>query len=110
MGLPYRPLGLVKEMLEQIGMEVTYAYEDLVFIRHNHFLLQFGRTGEDLVFSANVETDAETTHNLFTVVQEAATRQGILLRHGNRYRLTAGDEGNLALAFVDADARPGGTP
>lgn len=44
MGVPYRPLGLVKEALEQIGIEVSYAYEDLVFIQHNHFLLQFGKT------------------------------------------------------------------
>ena len=46
MALPYRPLGLVKQLLEEIGIEVTYAYEDLVFVQHNPILLQFGKVGE----------------------------------------------------------------
>lgn len=46
MGLPYRPLGMVKAMLETIGIEITYSYEDLIFIQHNHFLLQFGKSDE----------------------------------------------------------------
>ena len=46
MTLPYRPLGVVKQLLEEIGMEITYAYDDLIFIQHNPVLLQFGKVGE----------------------------------------------------------------
>jgi DNA-binding IclR family transcriptional regulator len=36
-----KPLGQVKELVESLGMEISYAYEDLVFLQHNGFLLQF---------------------------------------------------------------------
>ena len=34
------------QLLEELGHEVTYAYDDLVFVNHNGFLLQFDNTGE----------------------------------------------------------------
>lgn len=39
MGL--KPLGRVKDIVEAAGMTISYVYEDLVFIDHNAFLLQF---------------------------------------------------------------------
>jgi hypothetical protein len=105
MSLQYRPLGIVKEMLDQIGIEVTYAYEDLVFIKHNHVLLQFGKTGEILFFYANVESSETDAQQLFTAIQNAATTQGITLIHRGRYQLSAGEGENLSLEFLD-DAIP----
>ncbi len=101
MNIQYRPLGIVKEMLEQIGIEVTYAYEDLVFIKHNHFLLQFGQTGEIVFFHANVEASETDAQQLFTAAQNAAAAQGITLIHRGRYRLSAGEDENLSLEFLD---------
>lgn len=39
MGL--RPLGIAKEIVETLRLEITYTYDDLVFVEHNAFLLQF---------------------------------------------------------------------
>ncbi len=36
-----RPLAQVKMMLEDAGTDVSYAYEDLVFVEHTAFLIQF---------------------------------------------------------------------
>jgi hypothetical protein len=77
MTLPYRPLGVVKQLLEEVGMDITYAYEDLVFIRHNPCLLQFGREGEMLFFYASVETGAAKAKELFSAIQAKALGQGI---------------------------------
>lgn len=101
MELPYRPLGLVKEMLETIGMEITYSYEDLVFIQHNHFLLQFGKSGELLLFYTNIETGAEVAAEFFKAVQAVAVTAGFTLLHCGRYRLTPADGENLSLEFLD---------
>jgi hypothetical protein len=100
MDLQYRPLGIVKEMLDQIGIEVTYAFEDLVFLEHNHFLLQFGKTGEILFFYANVETKDSDAQQLFTTIQTVASAQGITLIHQGRYQLSAGEDENLSLEFL----------
>lgn len=105
MSVHYRPLGMVKEALEQIGIEVTYAYEDLVFIQHNHFLLQFGKTGAILFFYANVDTAVHEADQLFTDVQTVASGKGITLLRRGRYQLTADADEHLSLRFF-ADASP----
>ena len=101
MALQYRPLGVVKEMLEQIGVEVTYAFEDLVFLKDNQFLLQFGKVGEILFFYANVETGEAEAQQLFVDIQAVASAQGITLIHRGRYQLAAADDENLSLQFLD---------
>lgn len=101
MGIPYRPLGLVKEALEQIGIEVSYAYEDLVFIQHNHFLLKFGKAGAILFFYANVETSGEAAQLFFREVQGALGAKGMTLVDRGQYRLTAGAGEELSLHFFD---------
>lgn len=50
MPLPYRPLGYIREVVNQLGLEVTYIYEDLVYIEHNAFLLQMGDRGKSHIF------------------------------------------------------------
>ena len=101
MALPCRPLGAVKQMLEQIGLEVTYAYDDLVFLMHNPALLQFGEVGEVLYFHVNVETGNDEAQQLFAAVQKAAAGQGISLLPRGKYRLSAGEDENLSLEFLD---------
>jgi alpha-D-ribose 1-methylphosphonate 5-triphosphate synthase subunit PhnH len=101
MALPYRPLGAVKQLLEQIGLEVTYAYDDLVFLMHNPVLLQFGEVGEMLFFHVNVETSDDEAQHLFAAIQAAAAGQGITLLQRGKYRLSAGEDENLSLEFLD---------
>lgn len=101
MTLPYRPLGVVKQLLEEIGFAITYAYEDLVFIEHNPFLLQFGKTGDLLFFSANVETGEEEARQQFAAIQAQAGAQGMSLRHRGRYRLSEAEGENLSLEFFE---------
>nr|WP_321465251.1 hypothetical protein [uncultured Desulfobulbus sp.] len=105
MTLPYRPLGVVKQLLEEIGAEITYVYEDLVFIQHNPVLLQFGKVGEVLFFYVNVDTPEEAAGQMFTAIQEKAAAEGITLIHRGRYRLSEGEDENLSLEFLE-DAEP----
>lgn len=103
MSLPFRPLGTVKEMLEQIGMDISYAYEDLIFLEHNHFLLQFGEEGAILFFYANVETPADASVRLFDQVRSAAVKEGLTLLHRGRYRVSMGKQECLTLEFLEDD-------
>jgi DNA-binding transcriptional LysR family regulator len=105
MTLPYRPLGLVKDMLDRLGIEMTYAYEDLIFLKHNAALLQFGQVGEILFLHTNVATDAHEADQLFATLQAAASGQGITLLRRGHYRLTPGDDETLSLEFIE-DADP----
>ena len=100
---PYRPLGLVKTFLDRIGLEITYAYEDLIFVQHNPVLLQFGKEGQVLFFYRNVETPEEEAQQLLRSIQTAASEQGFVLIDRGRYRLSEGGEQSLALEFLSQE-------
>ena len=50
-----RPLGEVIEVLEKIGAEISYAYDDLVFVNHSAYLIQFGEKHKDINIFYNKE-------------------------------------------------------
>ena len=55
-----RPLGEVIEVLEKIGAEISYAYDDLVFVNHSAYLIQFGEKHKDINIFYNKEcTEAD---------------------------------------------------
>lgn len=97
---PYWPLGLVKTLLEGVGLEITYVYEDLIFLQHNPVLLQFGKVGEVLFFYRNIETSEEKATHLFQTLQTAASNQGFVLIDRGRYRLSEAKDQTLALEFL----------
>jgi len=101
MALAYRPLGIVKQFLEEIGIEVTYAYDDLVFIQHNPVLLQFGEVGEELFFYINVETGEEEAGQIFAAIQAKAQSAGMSLIQRGKYRLSEGEGEDLSLEFLE---------
>ena len=41
MSINYRPLGYVMEILESVGLPVSYSYDDLVFVENNSLLIKF---------------------------------------------------------------------
>lgn len=100
MTLPYRPLGELKMILEDLGEDITYAYEDLVFIHHNQYLLQFGATGDQLIYFTNVDTPETEASLHFQTIRKAVGAQGIFLINGGRYRLTPTADQTLSIEFL----------
>lgn len=101
--VPYRPLGLVKTALENLAVEITYVYEDLIFIEHNHFLLQFGEAGEQMSFYRNQEIDPEESKQQYAILTQALSTVNIALDHGGSYVLKEQDDGTMSLSFYDAE-------
>ena len=61
MGL-LKPLGMVKTIVEAAGMGISYAYDDLVFLEHNSFLLQFTGNDHEITVHVNSEADEAAVH------------------------------------------------
>lgn len=59
MSVPFRPLGLIKDVIEATGLTITHVFEDLVFIEHNAFFLQMGDRGEDVRLYFNTQSQAD---------------------------------------------------
>ncbi len=83
-----RPLGIAKEIVEEIGHEAVYAYDDLLFIAHNAFLVQFddGRKSNLKVFF-NVDCEPEAAGRLERALVEAAQARKFTVETAGKFEL-----------------------
>ncbi len=101
--IPYRPLGLVKGLLDNLGVEITYVYEDLVFIKHNHFLLQFGDKGEQIFFFRNLEIKPDEAMSQCDILSKSLSEKGLELTYRGSYLLEEKDDGTMSLEFHEEE-------
>jgi hypothetical protein len=99
MQTPLRPLGIVKEVIEEIGQEITYAYDDLVFIGHNDFLLQFAAEPNLLQLYFNSECPAEEAETISGKLLPAAGGKGLIVSRIGTFTMIEEDGENLKITF-----------
>lgn len=83
-----RPLGIVKEIVEESGLTISYACDDLVFIDNNPFLIKFDDQKENhlqVFFNKNCEADAAT--ELEQKLKKASIARDITIMNCGRYEL-----------------------
>ena len=101
MTIPYRPLGLIKEMIEAVGLEVTYVFEELVFIEHNAFLLQMGEEGKNVAVRFNTESKPEARPEMLSRLQRASSPLGLDVAAGGLFSIHQEDgEETFQLKFI----------
>ncbi len=94
-----RKLGEVREALTAAGMDLSYAYEDLVFLEHNGFLLQFTEKENELLIHKNDEANGDELTLAITLLQQKAAELGLTMNVGGRYRLCQGDDETIQIEF-----------
>lgn len=97
MGL--KPLGKVKTIVEAAGMGISYAYDDLVFLEHNSFLLQFTDNDREITVHVNSEADEATVHCDIERLQEAACNHTMQCARGGHYTLVPEGEDSIRIEF-----------
>lgn len=103
MSVPFRPLGLVKEMLTAMGLESTYVYEDLVFVGHNAFLLQFGEKGEELGLYLNRECPLKDAEEVTAKALTAAANVGLHAVPKGKYELIPNGDETFSVKFQEGE-------
>lgn len=102
MAVPYRPLVLIHEVINAIGLEITYMYEDLVYIEHNAFLLQMGDSGEIVNIYFNTDSIIEERDAITARLQaEGRPRQLSMIRKGCFTMTQKPDGENIQIEFFD---------
>jgi hypothetical protein len=96
-----KPLGKVKELVESVGMTISYAYEDLVFLDHNGFLLQFGEDSDSVTVHFNSEADKKEIEQAFAQLHEAAPLTGLTILPGNFYTLHQSADETISIEFKE---------
>jgi len=88
------------ELVAKLGHEVTYAYEDLVFINHNDFLLQFDAADpKALNLFFNTECDATEADDVAAHMVPEGIEKGLIIRRRGTYTMTEAEDNNLKITF-----------
>lgn len=95
-----KPLGIVKTIVESAGMGISYAYDDLVFLDHNAFLLQFTDNDQEILIHANSEAEGGVIKASVAKLKNAAATQGMAFADGGLYTLTPLDDENIRIEFL----------
>lgn len=101
-----KPLGIVKEIVESAGMGISYAYDDLVFLEHNAFLLQFTDNNSELLIHTNSEAEGQEIKEAVARLKSAAATHGMTLTAGSLYTLVQTDDENIRIEFAQPAKGP----
>lgn len=98
--IPDKPLALIAEITDTAGLDITYQYDDLVFIS-NVIIYRFTEIGSqvDLFFNKDCETEAE--QQLSEKLISAAEDKGITLSKRGHYKLSEADGENISIEFFE---------
>ena len=99
-----RPLGKITAILADLGLEVTYAYDDLVFVQHSAFLLQFTNALTVLKLFTNTECDPEEANDIASSMVLSFDKAGFALEPSGKYTLSQNDDETLNLEFCGCGA------
>ncbi len=95
-------LGVVKNIVETAGMGISYAYEDLIFLEHNSFLLQFTDNDQEVLVHINNEADEATVNRDIGKLQEVARIHKMRFVTGDVYVLSQDNDENIRIEFSKA--------
>ena len=95
-----RPLGEITAILADLGLEVTYAYDDLVFVQHSAFLLQFTETPKALKLFTNSECDPQEAASVALSIVGAFDTGGFCANPSGQYTLSQNEDETLRLEFT----------
>lgn len=94
------PLGLARQAVEEASMEISHVWEDLLFLSHNAFLLQFSDQQNHLVLHTNNEANEEELQPAINLLVEKFRNNGLRVSSGGKYQMRQVDGENLELEFL----------
>jgi len=95
-----RPLGLVTALLADCGLEVTYAYDDLVFVQHSAFLLQFTDEPKSLKMYINTECEQAVAEDVGRKIIDAHAEKAYSVMSAGKFTITENKDETINIEFV----------
>ncbi len=88
-----RPLGKIMDIVGTLSLDVTYAYDDLVFIEHNAFMLRFDKNIANKVYlHFNIDCPLTDAKKIETSLMTSAKQEGVELIPDNNFNLISDNE------------------
>ena len=84
-----RPLGIATEIIQATALNVTYNYDDLVFIEHNPFMIQFDDDNpNNLNLFFNTDCEKQAVQELEVKLNSAAQERGFTITPCGKFEMT----------------------
>jgi hypothetical protein len=93
------PLGLVMNIVQSMGLDVTYAYDDLVFVDHNAFLLQMDKDPQTLILYFNRDSDAALRPRLTEEITHYAREHNLQVQEKGLFAIEQAPGEELKVTF-----------
>ena len=102
MKIPLRPLGKVREIVQSCGLDISYAYDDLIFSDHSVFILQFNDNQEDVLsLYFNSDCNLSEAKELESKLTIAAKIGGFRIKHEGSFKISQNEEAEeLRIEFI----------
>ncbi len=94
-----RPLGKITALLADLDLEVTYAYDDLVFVQHSAFILQFTDDPAQLKLFINTECEPAEANNVAANIVMEFDKADFTVMPVGRFFLTPNEDQTLNIQF-----------
>ena len=87
--MAFRPLGIAKEIIQTTGLNVTYTYDDLVFIEHSPFIIQFDdKNKKNLILFFNVDCEEKAAEKIEKQLNAAAEEREFTITKGGEFEMS----------------------
>lgn len=96
-----RPLGTILEILQLLDLDVTYEYEDLIFVSHNLFILKFTDDAACIDLYFNEEIEEEKAQQLMVQLEGAGDLHGMTISYKGAYSIQEDENETLSVEFFD---------
>jgi len=100
MAVIFRPLGIAKEIVEEMGLSISFEYDDLLFIESNAFLIQFNDEKEKhFNIFLNKELSSSDGERLYQKIKDLSAIREIEVLHAGTFEIREkeGIEGELEI-------------
>lgn len=101
MSITFRPLDKAIMLIEVAKLEMTYAYEDLVFASHSLFILRFD-DNDATIFHLHFNSDCEKEEKdrVFTALSLKASEIGVFIKNDAAFSISSEtDSEELKIVF-----------
>lgn len=71
------PMDLITDIIQQVGLDVAYEYDDLVFVSRNAFILKFTEKAHHIDLYFNEELKEQDAQALMAEISEAGGAYGL---------------------------------
>ena len=95
-----KPLGKITAILADLGLEVTYAFDDLVFVQNSAFLLQFTDEPTALKIFTNTECVLEEAEPMVKQILDSHAAAGYSIMPDGQFTITENDDETIDIEFI----------